>query len=704
MVATLNKQDSKWVSPSPLWSEFSDTSNKEIRETFQRPAILRFNNDNFMDELLSLMKYYPERLIEWQAQPETWREPMATPKTLARLTVTEPLSELKQTQTRQLTDIGVISTDKNNTNKILIEQTADKPLKLYQPAQQRFYLLTASLVCRNIGLPDRIVDLAKQQKVEFVVRRLLPDSLEKVSTPDICNIDECDEYAYVIDENISYWKKVKPNALGSNKTILDKEERLPMFNLGYDEKEDKKRRMLAGFIPVSKREAYLNAGLSETISEEVGTSDTISNKDETTLSTIKRDAITHLFSLQVASPWKSLITQAYDEANKKEGWSGDYKPPIIDEVGGAPSPDLSQTSNINIAREKIQTTSWYILVDFIRFLKDYIPNVYSYIQESVVPPDISETEQELYDALADIVINRAAYNDNYISNTYTYHALDDLLGSLLSALKYLIDNPEVEIELDLLDYPYDRKNKNTEAEYSWPGILFPLADPVHNGPLPNLEVIDPSDSEPDISHEKIEALTQLVGAAIPADLSRAAPDLTPFKELTSDRRDGWFVLRCVFESPNCGPFQLPIVSESTVPFKMASFFDPDAPGRPVTIPMPLDVSPAGLRKFNKNTSFMISDMLCGKLKKMRKTTLGDLVLSVLPWPFHKDLPNPGDTKPCSKGGTGFGMICSFSIPIVTLCAMILLIIMVTLFDIFFRWLPLLFVCLPIPGLKGKKGA
>ena len=33
------------------------------------------------------------------------------------------------------------------------------------------------------------------------------------------------------------------------------------------------------------------------------------------------------------------------------------------------------------------------------------------------------------------------------------------------------------------------------------------------------------------------------------------------------------------------------------------------------------------------------------------------------------------------------MICSLSIPIITLCALILLIIIVTLLDFIFRWLP-----------------
>jgi hypothetical protein len=117
--------------------------------------------------------------------------------------------------------------------------------------------------------------------------------------------------------------------------------------------------------------------------------------------------------------------------------------------------------------------------------------------------------------------------------------------------------------------------------------------------------------------------------------------------------------------------------------------------------LPFDISPAGLRKYNRSATLMVSDLLCGQLKKIRQLTLGDLVLSVLPWPFHKDLPDVSTTKPCGDGSGAFGMFCSLSIPIVTLAALILLLIIVALFDLFFRWLPLLFVCFPIPGLKGK---
>jgi hypothetical protein len=47
-------------------------------------------------------------------------------------------------------------------------------------------------------------------------------------------------------------------------------------------------------------------------------------------------------------------------------------------------------------------------------------------------------------------------------------------------------------------------------------------------------------------------------------------------------------------------------------------------------------------------------------------------------------------------------MCSLSIPIVTIAALLLLMIIVSLLDFVFRWLPYLVMCLPLPGFKGKK--
>jgi hypothetical protein len=53
----------------------------------------------------------------------------------------------------------------------------------------------------------------------------------------------------------------------------------------------------------------------------------------------------------------------------------------------------------------------------------------------------------------------------------------------------------------------------------------------------------------------------------------------------------------------------------------------------------------------------------------------------------------------SQGGPGIGLgwICSFSIPIITFCAFIVLNIFLSLFDVIFRWLLFIKICLPVPA-------
>ena len=60
-----------------------------------------------------------------------------------------------------------------------------------------------------------------------------------------------------------------------------------------------------------------------------------------------------------------------------------------------------------------------------------------------------------------------------------------------------------------------------------------------------------------------------------------------------------------------------------------------------------------------------------------------------------------DALPDSEPGPGLGIqwICSFSLPVITLVAMILLMIMISLLNIVFFWLPWVRICLPFPKLK-----
>jgi hypothetical protein len=56
-------------------------------------------------------------------------------------------------------------------------------------------------------------------------------------------------------------------------------------------------------------------------------------------------------------------------------------------------------------------------------------------------------------------------------------------------------------------------------------------------------------------------------------------------------------------------------------------------------------------------------------------------------------------SPKSGGELGIGWLCSFSIPVITLCAFILLNVVLSLLNLVFFWLPLVKICLPVPKKK-----
>ncbi|HEY3079929.1 MAG TPA: hypothetical protein VGM69_08480 [Chloroflexota bacterium] len=145
-----------------------------------------------------------------------------------------------------------------------------------------------------------------------------------------------------------------------------------------------------------------------------------------------------------------------------------------------------------------------------------------------------------------------------------------------------------------------------------------------------------------------------------------------------------YVLRCVYQRPACGPLQPDVVSGPTDPFALAAFFDPDAPGRPIRISLPIDTSIAGLRGFNKNVAFLFSDQLRSQMSRAT------------------DLKKALDGNLASGESFDIGLICSFSIPIITICALIVLMIFIILFNFVFWWLPFLRICLPL-GLRARQG-
>jgi hypothetical protein len=148
--------------------------------------------------------------------------------------------------------------------------------------------------------------------------------------------------------------------------------------------------------------------------------------------------------------------------------------------------------------------------------------------------------------------------------------------------------------------------------------------------------------------------------------------------LVGDDQPAKYVLRAVYRRPQCLPTHNELLSNPTEAFEIAPHFDFEAPARPIRISLPFDTSIAGLRKFKKSVGFVMSKQLRKQL--CRSSTKFDEIIK-------------GNLQSCDD--VNFGEICSFSIPILTIVAMILMMIIVMLLNIVFWWLPFLKVCLPI---------
>jgi hypothetical protein len=689
------KDIAQWTAPSPFWAAAAEDATDPARVVFRRPAILRFATDTFMEELLALLESDPTRLPAYLAQPETWRGPSATPATPARLTGFDlRLERLRVAAQRKA--FGSALPASAGASSLAQQQQAAAQLKLYQPAHQRYYLVAACCVCRVAGLPDKAIDAGREERVTFVIRRLIERQGQAGATKSY------DEYGFVTTPQGSAWQKVKVDAEGRPDGVVKGEEQLPFFNLNFTETDGRRRRMLGGIIPVGRREAYMGAPLTNGGGGSAGVN-----------GATKKTARKILFRTQVTEPWKSLVTRAADTRKKIQG--GPASP-----VDKNPDPPMNDGTQLGIdavkgflkaTREQIQTVSWLLLLDFADYLRQYLPGVWSSIKSGSNLATLTQPQLDLLTALEQTTTS-ASMRTALLANQSVYQTAD-IADHLRDALRRMIafdgEKPKDKRSLEQVTGSYDRGNPAA----LWPSFLFPLADPGQNVAAPQLPAapfgVTLPEDEDDIVEgaalDNIDLLAGYVVRALPADSDALAPPpplaaTRPFVE-----REGLFIIRCVYERPLCGPLEPSVLSDPTDAFQLAGFFDPDAPARPIRIALPIDTSPAGLRKHDKNTAFMISDVLCGQIGRAKGLSLGDLVRSVLPWPFHKDLDmSAPDQGACSKGpGLEFGMICSLSIPIITICALILLFVIVLVLDLIFKWMPFFIMCFPLPKFKAKTG-
>jgi hypothetical protein len=549
------------------------------RARFDRPALLRFAVDDFMGTLRDTLARDPSALDGYRVRPETWKSASAWAKTAV-----PGLSEA---------------------------------VKLYQPAHQRFYLVTASLVCRMRGLPDRRVQPQQQERAAIVIRRVEPTNPQ--GTVDITRPKSFRELAWC--GPAAGWTDLEGGL--PEGTV---EEELPMFPVTFPveraldtrrtrsarsgrrngrsaaSRPSAQRTVWAALLPVGRREEYETAPGAPAVEAEDLDGDTTFSDDPRW----NRIRATALLALQALREKASEAGNATDE-------------------------------------EDLRDALVFAVLDLLDLFDDELPLLYNRIASgSTDASGLPAAQRTLFVHLRGTTVQA--------SDTW----LDVMQAVQAAAADVRTGAPEA--ALGALD-PAVVRDAIVRLGVFWPGHTARASETAF---YTGLRDVLAATEEPALD-----------------DPAARPPDGPPPVQVLEGSQ---YIVRCIYERPRCAPHETRTVSAPSRLFTMASFFDPEAPARPLKVALPVDPSVSSLRNSAKGVSFLFSEQLRKQVQRVQDVTLEDL--------------DNGDLN--DGGGVSIGMICSLSIPIITICALILLLIIVNLLNIVFWWLPYFKICFPIP--------
>lgn len=186
--------------------------------------------------------------------------------------------------------------------------------------------------------------------------------------------------------------------------------------------------------------------------------------------------------------------------------------------------------------------------------------------------------------------------------------------------------------------------------------------------------IEPPDAWPVIDLPRFARIRDAAFKAMAARWAVLAPSITRFGTI-GDR----YHVRCMLRIADCVGCPPRILwSPLSTAYTIRPWFEGDG-GPVVQVEMPA-LTPANMAALTPDVAIKVPPEI---QQYMDKLNLGDLM--------------NGEAR---KGPSlSFGMICGFSIPIITLCAFILLSIIVSLLNIIFFWLPFVKICIPYPKVN-----
>jgi hypothetical protein len=515
--------------------------------------------------------------------------------------------------------------------------------KLFQPLHKCYYLVTASLVCRKVGLPDRTVDRKNGEKVSFVLRRLVPQT-----TPP-GQPQQYTEMAWVNEGDNKGWQFLEDKQ-HNPVPIRKDEERLPLHAVKYcpfvdasasstggssPSKPCDPRTVYHGYIPVDKREKYLASYSITAIQNYIASSGVDPRLDQVTT--------------QVIDQWRALYVDPITGEALSDGqdlrFEQSTSPTLHNYLAEHPE---EQKRRLKLR----QQISLYLILDLADFLNTYLSNVFNAITTN--SPIQDSNQQALYSELDGIQIDTNTTVTGRIKLTDAINKLQTITNPQNSVN---LSNAESDPPIDTYDVAYATYSSGSvdQSYLALPPPPSPPANPLPaEGPLHKL-----------FSKALATSTTQF---AIPPDLASLVKNEPAQGDI--------FITRLVYERGICDP----VISQPSAHFTFAKIHDTDAPARKIRIEMP-SIGLKDLRKHKRGVAFQLPPDLNNLLNRV----------------------NPGMLK---GGGLadagaplGIAMICTFSIPIITICALIVLFIFLILLNIIFWWLPFIRICFPIPESK-----
>jgi hypothetical protein len=550
-----------WLEPAPLWGE-------RPLNTLGQPRLLEMENDDFLSEFLNVMQ-------PCGANPQTitsWLEAHALP--------------------------------------------GQGTGKLYQPLHGRFYLVTASLICRETGLPERFVNLKAKQRTDFVVRRLPPNGGEEAW-----------------QEGVGW--VAAPLGTDGKPAFVDGEERFPVHGVtvctrekGQTGLQPCERKVYYGYVAVGNREKYEQPASPP---PGVNVNQPVIEQVKGYFAGIGVDYRKSEYEQRIGDLWQDMQTES------------------------------AKIGDAALKKTYINETSLTILLNFGEYLMKVMPETWNAIQLNVEPAT-GDRRIALFRAVSPFRFTHYGVVDKVtIGAVLREPGIKATVEKIVAGQDFVLPGAEI-LNYDLATAPIVDANENVISTFPMPSgsidwvksQVFALLDSTTELPVYNL-VTDPRNL------------------------------LAMFRKLIKPRRvdandkpiEDRFIIRMVYDYDHECP---PIMSEASREFTYARFFDPDAPPRMVRVEMP-SIKPGDLRKYSKGVGIQMSNDLNQLLDRLHPGMLKGEGLN----------PATGSPPPNT-----FGMVCTFSIQIITLVALIVMFIFLILLNIVFWWLAFLRICLPIP--------